>query len=128
MNFRTYTLGLLKPWRLATLAFGIAVLLYGAATEGAPDWDYGVSWLMALVAYLTAPLAIRLLCSLEWKQSLLAVVLVWFGADGCYAVYWHFVNPVALDLMREANAPASTLLFLLCGVIWRQREAALQPA
>jgi hypothetical protein len=125
---RSYLLGLLKPWRLVTLAFGIAVLLYGAAVEQAPDWDYGVSWLMALVAYTTAPLAIRLLCSLEWKQALLAVALVWFGADGCYAIYWHFVNPRALELMRDANAPASTLLFLLAGVIWRQREAPLQPA
>jgi hypothetical protein len=31
--------------------------------------------------------------------------------------YWSMANPAALD-MRDANAPASTALYFLCGVIW----------
>lgn len=121
----SYLREIARPWKLVTLALGIASLLYGAAIEQAPDWDVGVSFLMALVAYLTAPQAIRLLSSLEWKKALLAVALIWFGADGCYAIYWSIVNPVALDLMREANAPASALLYMLCGFLWSPRCSLL---
>jgi len=35
--------------------------------------------------------------------------MVWL--DGCYAAYWAVVSSVALNLMREANAPASLSLF-----------------
>jgi len=42
----------------------------------------------------------------------------WFTVDGCYAIYWHFRNPVALELMRHANFPASLSLYGVCGVLW----------
>jgi hypothetical protein len=127
----SYLTELARPWKVVTLAFGVSTLLYGAAVEQAVDWDNGVSFLMAGVAYLTAPQAVRLIevfirsRGRAWERLLLAVLLVWFGADGCYAIYWSAVNPVALDLMREANAPASALLFLLCGMLWKPRCSLL---
>jgi hypothetical protein len=42
----------------------------------------------------------------------------WFTVDGCYWIYWHFTNPVALEQMREANFPASLSLYGMCGVLW----------
>ena len=39
----------------------------------------------------------------DWKALLLGLFLVWFGADGCYTAYWSIVNPVALEMMREAK-------------------------
>lgn len=45
---------LLRPWKLATLAFGIGLLVVGSFYYEAPDWDVPVSLIMALMAYLTA--------------------------------------------------------------------------
>jgi hypothetical protein len=44
--------------------------------------------------------------------------LTWFGVDGCYWAYWSVVNPGALELMRDANAPASLSLFWTVGLFW----------
>jgi hypothetical protein len=45
----------------------------------------------------------------------------WFTVDGCYWIYWHFKNPVALELMRDANFFASLALYGMCGVVWLYR-------
>lgn len=42
----------------------------------------------------------------------------WFTVDGCYAIYWHFKDPVALEMMREVNFPASLSLYGICGILW----------
>ena len=84
----------------------------------APDWDIPVSIIMALVAYVTAPWCMRVLIERRWRQWPAMLFLTWFGVDGCYAAYWSVVNPVALELMREANAPASLSLFWAVGLFW----------
>ena len=42
----------------------------------------------------------------------------WFTVDGCYAIYWHFKDPAALELMRDANFLASLSLYGMCGLLW----------
>jgi hypothetical protein len=122
---QTYLRELTRPWKIVTLLIGISVLLYGAKVEGAPDWDWPISFIMATTAYLTAPAAIRAFKSFTLKGLLLGVALVWFGSDGNYWLYWSIVNPQALALMREANAPASALMFLLCGFLWLPQASLL---
>ena len=46
------------------------------------------------------------------------LIATWWSVDGCYALYWSLVNPVALEMMREANWPASLSLYWACGLIW----------
>jgi hypothetical protein len=46
------------------------------------------------------------------------LLLTWWTVDGCYALYWSFRNPVALEMMREANWPASLALYWACGLVW----------
>lgn len=107
-----------RPWKLFTLAIGLGLLLVGAFWHGAPDWDVGISLLMALVAYATAPVAIRILRYRQWRRLPLAAFLIWFGVDGCYAAYWYIVDPWALAQMRSGQWSTSLCLYLLCGVIW----------
>jgi hypothetical protein len=47
--------------------------------------------------------------------------VTWFTVDGSYWLYWHFKNPVVVDLMRDANFFASLSLYGICGVIWLYR-------
>ena len=111
-------LELVRPWKIATLAIGLGLLIAGSFHYEAPDWDIPVSVLMALVAYVTAPWCVRVIVERCWRHWPAMLLLTWFGVDGCYAAYWSIVNPVALGLMREANAPASLSLFWAVGLIW----------
>jgi hypothetical protein len=110
-----------RPWKLASLACGIAILVLGSIFTPAPDWDIPVSLLMAAFAYGTAPCSLRVLLERRWRQLPIAAFFTWWTVDGCYALYWHFRDPAALDLMRSANAPASLGLYGLCGVAWLYR-------
>lgn len=111
----------LRPWKLVTLALGIALLIVGALTNQAPDWDIPVSLIMASLAYLTAPWSLRVVVERRWRLWPTMLFATWFTVDGCYWLYWHFKNPVALELMREANFFASLALYGMCGVIWLYR-------
>jgi hypothetical protein len=114
---------LLRPWKLATLAIGIALLVVGSFIYDAPDWDIPISIIMAVVAYGTAPWCMRVLVERRWRAAPLALLLTWFGVDGCYALYWAAVDPRALELMRDANAPASLSLFMAVGLLWSPRAS-----
>ena len=50
----------------------------------------------------------------------------WFTVDGSYWLYWHFKNPAAIELMRDANFAASLCLYAICGLIWFYRGSLRQ--
>ena len=110
-----------RPWKLATLAVGIALLILGCFHYQAPDWDIPISFIMAILAYLTAPWGLRVILERKWRLWPAMLFATWFTVDGCYAVYWSFKNPAALELMREVNFPASLSLYAMCGVVWLYR-------
>jgi hypothetical protein len=111
----------LRPWKLATLGVGIALLVAGSFYTPAPDWDIPISLIMAAFAYLTAPWSLRTLLERKWLHWPAMLLITWLSVDGCYAFYWHFKDPSALALMRSANFPASLGLYGLCGVVWLYR-------
>jgi len=106
-----------RPWKLGTLALGILLLLVGSVVTPAPDWDTGISFIMAILTYLTAPWLIHVIRRLDWRRVPIALALAWFSIDGCYWIYWSMVDHAAL-VMRPANAFASTFLYLLMGMVW----------
>ncbi len=112
---------LLRPWKLFTLAIGIALLVIGSFYYQAPDWDIPISFVMAGLSYLSAAWSMRVMVERRWNQWPLMVLLTWFTVDGCYWLYWSWKNPVALELMRSANAPASLVLYWMCGLVWFYR-------
>lgn len=110
-----------RPWKLATLALGIALLLLGARYTPAPDWDAPISLIMAAFTYLSAPWALHILLQRRWHLLPLAALAAWWSVDGCYALYWHYRNAETLAFMRSANWPASLCLYAACALIWHPR-------
>lgn len=115
----------LRPWKLATLSLGIGLLLVGSVVNPAPDWDIGISFVMAVLTYLTAPWFIHVIRSMDWRKSPMALIAAWFSIDGSYWFYWSLVDPGAL-FMRPANAFASTFLYLLMGMVWMYPGSLIQ--
>jgi len=118
MPTQAFLLEYFRPWKLVTLAIGIALLIAGAFHYEAMDWDVPISFIMAILTYLTAPWSLRVLIERRWREWPLMLFFTWFTVDGCYAIYWHFKNPVALEFMRDANFFASLSLYGICGVLW----------
>lgn len=115
-----------RPWKLATLAVGISLLILGSFHYQAPDWDIPISFIMAILAYLTAPWSLRVILERKWRLWPAMLFATWFTVDGCYAIYWSFKNPAALEMMREANFAASLSLYGMCGVVWLYRGSLSQ--
>lgn len=107
----------LRPWKLACLFFGIAVLAMGSFLHPAPDWDVGITIVMAICTYVTGPPTMRVLLERRWQLLPVAALATWISVDGIYALYWYFVDSEALALMRSANWPASLPLYGLCGLL-----------
>ncbi|HSC75249.1 MAG TPA: hypothetical protein VLB90_03305 [Pseudomonadales bacterium] len=107
-----------RPWKLLALCAGLLLLIVGSYYYQAPDWDIPISLIMACFAYLTAAWSLRVILERRWKVFPLMLFWTWFTVDGCYWLYWHFKNPVALELMRDVNFPASLSLYGMCGLAW----------
>ena len=111
----------MRPWKFASLAIGIGLLIAGSFYYQAPDWDIPISVIMAILAYLTAPWSLRALLERRWHLIPIALFFTWFTVDGCYWIYWHYKDPEALAQMRSANFPASLSLYGFCAVGWLYR-------
>lgn len=116
----------LRPWKWFSLAVGIVLLIWGAAYYQAPDWDIPISLIMAGLAYLTAAWSLRVILERQWKHWPLMLFYTWFTVDGSYAIYWSLKDPVALEMMRAANFPASLSLYWMCGLVWLYRGSLRQ--
>lgn len=115
-----------RPWKLASFAVGVALLIAGSFYYEAPDWDIPISLIMATLTYLSASWSLRVIVERRWKLWPPMLLATWFAVDGSYWLYWHFKNPVALDTMRGANFLPSLSLYMICGLIWFYRGSLRQ--
>jgi hypothetical protein len=120
-NIRSLIAECKRPWKLFALFIGFALLIAGSFYYQAPDWDIPISFIMAILAYLTAPWSMRVVVERQWKKFPLMLFYTWFTVDGCYWLYWYFKNPQVLELMRDVNFPASLSLYGMCGLVWYYR-------
>lgn len=70
---------------------------------------------MAASTYLSAPGSLHVVLEHRWRLLPAVLLANWFSVDGVYALYWSWRDPRVLELMRDANFPASLVLY----GIWR---------
>jgi hypothetical protein len=104
-------------FKILTFAIGLTWLLWGALFFDYPDWDIGVSLVMAASTYLTAEWVVGAVMERRYKHWPAAAALAWWAVDGSYWLYWSLVRPEVM--IREGQWAMSLCLFLLCGFIWR---------
>ncbi len=107
-----------RPWKLFTLMLGMALLILGSFYYQAPDWDISISLIMATLAYLTASWSMHVIVERRWRLWPMMLFVTWLTIDGSYWLYWRYKDPVALEMMREANFMASLTLYGMCGLVW----------
>lgn len=105
----------LKPWKLIAFIGGLLVLIAGSRLTPAPDWDIPVSIIMATATYIFHPYALRFK---NFDEVMGSIAAMYLSVDGFYAIYWAIENPLVLQLMRSANAPASACLYLVAVLYW----------
>lgn len=116
---------LARPWKLATFALAMALLLCGAVFLHVGDWDVGVTLIMGTLTYVTAPSVVRTLARAARERppgwplaALVALAVAWLVIDGDYMLYHTLAgNPT----YREDNARASTPIYFMAGVFWLYR-------
>jgi hypothetical protein len=79
------------------------------------DWDYPISFIMGIWAYVFAPWTFRALFYRRWKMIPLALLAAWAGIDGVYSLYWWCRGFDALSVFRVPNAIYSAPLYFLLG-------------
>ncbi len=121
MNFFYDASEYLRPWKLATFACAIVLLVFGSIYAPAPDWDIPVSLIMGLATYFTAPCSMRAFLERRWRYWPAILFATWLSVDGLYALYWYFKSPTALAMMRDANFAASLCIYGMAGVFWIYR-------
>jgi len=112
---------LLRPWKLATLAIGIAVLIAGSIYTPAPDWGIADSILLAVFTYLTAPTVARWVFDRRYWLWPVGVYLIWLGSIGLYRMWWMRVDPSALALMGDSAHVVNVCMYIACGLFWAPR-------
>ena len=111
---------LLRPWKLLSFAVGTALMLVGSVFYKISDWDLGISLVMPLLTYLTAPWVVRVIVGGHFRYLLLAVFWAWFTIDG---VYWFYHTQVGNEMLRLENALTSTPMYFGMGFFWLPRAS-----
>ena len=66
-----------RPWKLATFAIGLGLLIFGSFVFTAPDWDIPISIIMAGFTYLTAGWSMHVMVERRWRDWPLMLSLTW---------------------------------------------------
>lgn len=109
---------LLRPWKLATLAIGVGLMIAGVFYYRISDWDVGISIVMPVLTYITAPWCVRVFLGRHFRLYPAALFWTWFTVDG---IYWFYHRFVGNEMLRAENFTTSTPLFLLMGCFWLYR-------
>jgi hypothetical protein len=125
---RAYFRELLRPWKLGTLALGMAWLIHGAVSHGICDWDVGVSLVMGGLTYLLAPWSVTTIsASCRFRPPGWPVRIAAAFVPSMLAVdwsYWLYHSAMGNRMLRWENFKVSMALYFLCGILWCYRGSA----
>jgi len=119
---RRYWAMLLTPWKVAVFVVATVGMTAMAPYAGDPTWDYVDAPLMALLSVATAPWSVAILWrALRGRRDparlYLAGCLWMFSASWCYDLYI-LLRDGEYPLTWLPNSVASSLLYLLAGLLW----------
>jgi hypothetical protein len=124
-GIKSYLKELIRPWKLISLIGGIISLILGSYIVKLPDWDIGLSIMMALLAYTFSSWSLALLLSSFYlnRNKIISIIFFlffcWLTVDGSYVIY----NEIKGSMyFRLPNALASSLLYFICAGIWTPRD------
>jgi hypothetical protein len=106
---------LLSPWKLATFAISLAALAVAGPMTKDPYWDAGVTLLMSLACFATAPWAVGELAR-RGDRFLALVAWVW-SASWSYDLYWVARRGFHPDDWL-INFVISSFLYFSAGLLW----------
>ena len=87
--------------KMGSFAVGLGLLLYGAWYLDFPDWDLGISLVMAVTTLATAEWSVSVLWQRRWRWLPLSAFWTGLSVDGVYWAYWSIVRPQVM--IREAQ-------------------------
>lgn len=119
---RAYWRYLAMPWKLVTFALAAAGIALIAPYTGDPTWDYYDALLMSALTFATAPWAVGTLWRLirrraSLTQGYVAACLMLLSASWCYDGYLLWRDGM-YPMTWWANMAASSILYLLAGMLW----------
>lgn len=106
------------PFNVTSYVLGTLLLIVGSFYSSAPDWDVSISLIMSVFCYMFATPTILAILNRDWTKLLVMGLATWWTVDGCYYLYWSYVDPSVLILSRDVNWPASLALYGSAGVVW----------
>jgi hypothetical protein len=110
------------PWKVASFAVAAAGITLIAPHTGDPTWDYYDALLMSALTFTTAPWAVGTLWRVArgratWAQAYVAACLMLLSASWCYDAYLLWRDGM-YPITWFANLVASSILYLLAGMLW----------
>lgn len=113
---------LAQPWKLGTFAVAAAGITVIAPYTGDPTWDYGDALMMSVLTFTSAPWAVGTLVRLPRRQASLpqayvALCALLLSASWSYDLYL-LVRDGDYPMTWWANLAASSILYLLAGMLW----------
>lgn len=111
----------IRVWKLLFLLFVILFLSVASYLVNLPDWDIGISIIMALLSYFLSPISISYCLQLNNFKTIKKILIIlivfgfwWCTVDWIYVAYNEYNNNM---YFRWANMFASTVLYILNGLL-----------
>jgi len=121
-RYKNYFRFLFTPWKVITFVLATLGITLVAPYTGDPTWDYGVSIIMSVMTYLSAPWV----CGVTYRffnrrssfYDLIIAIAMWLlSASLSYDLYNYFKLGFFPD-SSLANLSISTGLYFLGGLFW----------
>jgi hypothetical protein len=123
---------LFTPWKVVIFSIALLGMVWLGPKSGDPTWDWVDATFMSVLTFLGAPWTIGILWRslrrrVAWWQTYIAGCLWMFTTSWSYDLYIVLRDGVYPPSWL-ANMAASSILYLLAGLLWNLEWSAMQGA